>query len=113
MTDHSYPERYYVLFRSSFRCEASPNISHETIDKVHTLCGRKVADAALFEPDSNNLEPDCTSCRRVRDRMGRMPKAQPEIEAQLKCAKCASGHRLGALRTRCGAMGCECWCNRG
>lgn len=29
-------ERYYVLFRSSFRSEAAPNISHETVDKVRT-----------------------------------------------------------------------------
>ena len=34
-------ERYYVLYTSSFRYEVAPNISHETIDKVRTLCGRK------------------------------------------------------------------------
>jgi hypothetical protein len=33
-------ERFYVLFTSSFRYEAAPNISHETVDKQRTLCGR-------------------------------------------------------------------------
>lgn len=42
--------RYYVLFRSSFRYEAAPSLSHETINKVRTLCGRKVADAETLEP---------------------------------------------------------------
>jgi hypothetical protein len=32
-------ERFYVLFTSSFRYEAAPNISHETVDKQRTLCG--------------------------------------------------------------------------
>jgi hypothetical protein len=45
--------RFYVLFTSSFRYEAAPHISHETVDKQRTLCGRKVSDAATFEPDSN------------------------------------------------------------
>jgi hypothetical protein len=57
--------RTYVLFNSSFRYENAPNISHETIDGVKTLCGRKVADAATNEPDSNDLDPDCNVCRRV------------------------------------------------
>lgn len=57
--------RTYVLFRSSFRYESAPNISHETIDGVKTLCGRKVADAETNEPDSNDLEPDCRTCARI------------------------------------------------
>lgn len=108
-------ERYYVLFHSSFRYEAAPNISHETIDKVRTLCGRKVADAETFEPDSNDLEPDCISCRNALDRRRKQKpeqSRQPEIEAQLKCEACSPGHRLGALRKGCGTPGCECWCNR-
>ena len=60
--------RTYVLFSSSFRYEAAPNISHETIDGVRTLCGRLVSDAATVEPDSNNLDPDCIVCRRALDR---------------------------------------------
>ena len=100
-------ERYYVLFNSSFRYDAAPNISHETIDKVRTLCGRKVSDAATFEPDSNNLEPDCGSCRRA---LTRTRKLHPE--AQLKCETCAPGHRPAELRKPCGVRGCECWCNR-
>lgn len=59
------PVRTYVLFNSSFRYENAPNISHETVDGVRTLCGRKVADAATNEPDSNDLEPDCNTCRRA------------------------------------------------
>jgi hypothetical protein len=57
--------RTYVLFNSSFRHESAPNISHETIDGVKTLCGRLVADAATVEPDSNDLDPDCNTCRRI------------------------------------------------
>lgn len=63
--------RYYVLFRSSFRYDAAPNISHETAattsdaPNARTFCGRKVADAATFEPDSNDLDPDCNVCRRI------------------------------------------------
>lgn len=57
--------RIYVLFASSFRCETSPNISHETPDGVRTYCGRLVANAATVEPDDNDLEPDCNVCRRA------------------------------------------------
>lgn len=57
--------RYYVLYNSSFRCESAPNISHETIDKVKTLCGRLVSEAATFEPDDNDLDPDCIRCRKA------------------------------------------------
>lgn len=57
--------RYYVCFNSALRSEAAPCISHETTDKVKTLCGRRVADAATLEPDSNDLDPDCIVCRRV------------------------------------------------
>lgn len=66
---YRHPERFYVVFNSSFRYDAAPCISHETIDKVKTLCGRKVDDAATFEPDHNNLEPDCNMCRKVLARM--------------------------------------------
>ena len=57
--------RIYCVFNSSFRYDAAPCISHETIDGVRTLCGRKVADAATLEPDSNDLDPDCNVCRRI------------------------------------------------
>jgi hypothetical protein len=105
--------RYYVLFASSFRCESAPNISHETIDKVRTLCGRKVADAATFEPDDNNLEPDCLRCAAALARM-KLPKLTRDSsdEAQLKCDTCYPDHAPGTLRKPCGVAGCECWCNR-
>lgn len=68
------PPRTYVLFRSSFRYEAAPNISHETIDGAKTLCGRRVSNAETVETDTNNLEPDCIICRRaVCARNGRSP----------------------------------------
>lgn len=60
--------RTYVLFDSSFRYESAPNISHETIDGVRTLCGRLVSEAATVEPDSNDLDPDCIVCRRATKR---------------------------------------------
>lgn len=104
-------ERYYVCFTSSFRGDSAPCISHETIDKVKTLCGRKVADAATLEPDDNNLEPDCLRCRNsVAYR--RRPKLERDDEAQLKCEGCINGHDLDELRKPCGVTGCECWCNR-
>lgn len=103
--------RYSVLFTSSFRYEAAPNISHETVDKVRTLCGRKVADAATLEPDDNNLDPDCISCRRALAKLSK-PVAPDAEEAQLTCDACIGGHRLGHLRKPCGVAGCECWCNR-
>jgi hypothetical protein len=62
------PTRTYVLFNSSFRYESAPNISHETSDGVKTFCGRLVSDAATNEPDSNDLDPDCITCRRVSRR---------------------------------------------
>ena len=61
----TFPVRTYVLFNNSFRYDSAPNISHETIDGVKTLCGRKVAAAATVEPDSNDLDPDCNICRRI------------------------------------------------
>ena len=70
--------RYYVLFRSSFRYEAAPNISHETLDRVRTLCGRRVEDAETLEPDENDLEPDCGSCRRALDRLRRTAAGAPQ-----------------------------------
>lgn len=102
--------RYYVLFASSFRYNAAPNISHETIDKVRTLCGRKVADAETFEPDNNNLDPDCRKCAAA---LARLRAASPiREEAQLKCETCSNEHGLYELRKPCGVAGCECWCNR-
>lgn len=59
------PSRTYVLFNSSFRCESAPNISHETVDGIRTLCGRLVSQAATVEPDFNDLDPDCNTCRRI------------------------------------------------
>jgi hypothetical protein len=105
-------ERYYVLFTSSFRRESSPNISHETIDKVRTLCGRKVADAATFEPDSNNLEPDCRICAKAVAKLKPKLTRDAADEAQLKCEACLPDHALGQLRPPCKVSGCECWCNR-
>lgn len=106
-------DRFYVLFASSFRYEQAPNISHETIDKVLTLCGRKVSDAATFEPDGNDLGPDCITCNRVLAKLNK-PALTRDVkdEAQLKCEQCIVDHRLGELRGKCGAPGCECWCNR-
>lgn len=103
--------RFYVLYRSSFRYETAPNISHETIDKIRTLCGRKVSDAETFEPDDNDLEPDCIICRKSVAKL--KARVRPDVvEAQLKCEDCSGGHRLGALRSGCKVVGCECWCNR-
>lgn len=106
--------RYYVLFDNSFRGKSAPNISHETTDKQRTLCGRKVSDAATFEPDNNDLDPDCATCRRALARLRRSPpdRADASEEAQLRCGACASGHAPGELRRPCGVLGCECWCNR-
>lgn len=107
-------ERYYVLFQSSFRYESAPNISHETVDKVRTLCGRKVADAETFEPDSNGLEADCNICRKSsrRLRAKALGITVTSEEAQLRCESCARDHLPGQLRKPCGTTGCECWCNR-
>jgi hypothetical protein len=108
-------ERYYVLFASSFRHETAPNISHETVDKVRTLCGLRVSDAATFEPDANGLDPDCFRCRRSlarRTTLSKVRGAGTEEEAQLACELCVRGHPPGQLRRPCGATGCECWCNR-
>jgi len=59
------PTRTYVCYNSAFRGDWAPCISHETLDGVKTLCGRLVADAATVEPDSNDLDPDCNTCRRI------------------------------------------------
>lgn len=99
--------RYYVTFRSSFRSESTPCISHETVDRKRTLCGRSVDSAETIEPDSNDLEPDCITCSRVRRRL----KATVE-EAPIACETCVNGHPIGVLRRPCGVRGCECWCNR-
>lgn len=61
----AHPTRTYVCFTSSFRGDSAPCISHETVDGVKTLCGRLVADAATDEPDNNDLDPDCNTCRRI------------------------------------------------
>jgi hypothetical protein len=71
--------RYYVLFRSSFAYESAPNIDHETIDKVKTLCGRNVADAETFEPDDNDLDPGCIVCRRKAQKL-KVQRAAAEAE---------------------------------
>ncbi len=105
-------ERYYVLFKSSFRYEAAPNISHETVDKVRTMCGRRVSDAEIFEPDSNNLEADCNICRKAAAKLKATLTKDETEEAQLKCEGCVKDHVLGQLRKPCGVYGCECWCNR-
>lgn len=103
--------RWFCLFTSSFRCQSAPNISHETIDKVRTLCGRKVDDAATLEEENReDAPPDCLICRRVGDRLRKATEVEPE--AQIKCKTCAPGHRSGSLQQPCGALGCECWCNR-
>lgn len=108
-------ERWYVVFRSSFRYDAAPCISHETVDKIRTLCGRKVDDAETLESDSNNLEPDCNTCRRASSRLHKPLTRDAEHasnEAQLKCDACISDHAPSQLRKPCGVAGCECWCNR-
>lgn len=105
-------ERFYVLFTSSFRYEAAPNISHETIDKQRTLCGRKVSAAATVEPDSNDLGPDCISCRKALAKLKPTLPRDDNDEAPLRCERCSPGHALGSLQTPCKIMGCECWCNR-
>jgi hypothetical protein len=105
-------ERYYVVFTSSFRYDSAPCISHETVDKVRTLCGRKVADAATFEPDSNNLEADCNVCRKAAAKLKPKLTRDADDEAQLKCDGCFPEHAIGKLRKPCGVAGCECWCNR-
>lgn len=73
--------RYYVLFSSSFRCESAPNISHETASATSetTYCGRKVADAATFEPDDNDLEPDCITCSKVAQKLKAKKPAHGEL----------------------------------
>ena len=59
-------ETIFILFRSSFRCESAPNISHVTVDDIKTLCGRKTADAETREPDSrSDIPPDCIPCRKA------------------------------------------------
>jgi hypothetical protein len=61
--------RHYVCFRSSFDGSSREGtISHETIDKVMTLCGRKVADAVTLESDSNDLGPCCLTCSKAARR---------------------------------------------
>lgn len=64
------PARTYVLFRSSFRYESAQNISHETVDGVKTLCGRRVEQAETVETDHNDLDPDCNVCRRIAQGKG-------------------------------------------
>lgn len=104
--------RYYVFFASSFRYKAAPNIDHETIDKVRTLCGRKVSDAATFEPGSNDLESGCRICAKAAAKLRPKLTRDDSSEAQLACSACISSHAPGELRRPCGALGCECWCNR-
>jgi hypothetical protein len=56
--------RYFCNFASVFRSESTPCICHETFDRVKTLCGRNVADAAAFDEDNNDLEADCIVCKK-------------------------------------------------
>ena len=65
--------RYYVVFNKSFRYDSAPCISHETVDKIRTLCGRLVSAAATFEPDDNNLEADCNVCRKASHAIRNQP----------------------------------------
>lgn len=58
-----------VLFASSFRYDAAPNISHATLDGVRTLCGRDVAKAASNEDIEAHVGPDCLRCRKAWDRL--------------------------------------------
>lgn len=61
--------RYGVCFARAFRGDSADCISHETIDKIKTLCGRLVADAITCESDDNNIDPDCRICRRAIDKL--------------------------------------------
>lgn len=73
------PRRFYVLFNSSFRYDAAPNIDHETASETSekTYCGRKVADAATFEPDDNDLDPGCITCRRKAAKLRTLKEPSP------------------------------------
>ena len=64
-----WPTRTYVCFASAFRGDAAPCISHETVDGVKTLCGRRVSDAATVERDNQNHDPDCRVCYRAGNRL--------------------------------------------
>ena len=57
--------RTSVVFRSSFGGDACPCISHETIDRVKTLCGRLCDTAIEVVDDYNNIDPDCRICYRA------------------------------------------------
>jgi hypothetical protein len=73
-------ERIYVVFESSFRRDSSPCISHETPDQeltetTRTFCGRRVmGTGATWEPDGNNLEPDCRICYRASRKLRGLPE---------------------------------------
>jgi len=59
--------KLFVLFVSSFRRPGAMNISHETVDRVKTLCGRRINKNAQVEPDDrDNWEPDCITCRKAK-----------------------------------------------
>lgn len=61
--------RIKVTFRSSFRGDWCPCISHETLDRVRTLCGRDVAVAEeVAEETERDQDPDCITCRRALDK---------------------------------------------
>ena len=83
--------RIYVLFRSSFRYEAALNISHETLDKVRTLCGRKVSDAETVEPDDNDLEADCNVCRKASLRLRAIATTTEEARPHANTRRVAAG----------------------
>lgn len=76
--------RYYVVFTSSFRGDAAPCISHETesTTSTRTYCGRMVAHAATFEPDNNDLDPDCNVVSPRRAREAETVNHRPGLEAE-------------------------------
>lgn len=71
-------ERFYVVFESSFRGDSTPCISHETRDKVRTLCGRALNAGSTFEPDTNELDPDCIPCRKKAHKLDAMARSTKE-----------------------------------
>jgi hypothetical protein len=81
--------RYYYVFASSFGGDSTPCISHESIDRVKTLCGLLCADAATDEPDDNDLEADCARCRRASQRLRGLDDTMFVV-----CPYCERTHRV-------------------
>lgn len=64
--------RIKVTFRSSFRGDWCPCISHETLDRVRTLCGRDVAEAVeVAEETERDMDPDCRTCCKRLEKLRR------------------------------------------